>query len=392
LSQEAMSRERLGCWSLSLVIVISLLVGALGGGLAGGAIVALSPSLLAISSPVTLPQLAPLAIQTVVVPAGQVQVLSEESAIVQATSKVGPAVVTVINTLPPQRSLFGTSSQPEARGTGVLLDPNGYIVTNNHVVEGNQSLSVLLANGDKRGARLVGTDTFSDLAVLKIEGSGFPIASLGDSSSLQPGQMVVAIGSALGDFRNTVTMGVVSALGRSLETDKGFNQEDLIQTDAAINRGNSGGPLINLEGQVVGINTMIAGRSTNTAVVAEGLGFAIPASTVRQVVDQIIRSGKVARPYLGVSWQAVTASVASYYDLPVKAGALVTGVSPNTPASQAGLKTGDIIVRIDDQGVDADTPFVNALMRHKVGDSVKLVVNRGGKELTLDAVLSQNQQ
>jgi S1-C subfamily serine protease len=187
-------------------------------------------------------------------------------------------------------------------------------------------------------------------------------------------------------------MGVISALGRSLETDKGFNQEDLIQTDAAINRGNSGGPLINLQGQVVGINTMIAGRSTSTEVVAEGLGFAIPANTVRLVVDQIIRTGKVARPYLGVSWQSVTASVASYYDLPVKSGALVTAVSPNTPASLAGLKAGDIIVKIDGQVVNADTPFVNALMRHKVGDRVTLVVNRGGKELTLDATLSQSQQ
>ena len=387
-----MNRERLGCWSLSLVIVISLLVGALGGGLAGGVVLALLPSRLALTSPEGLSQLTPQAMATIVVPSGQVQVVTEESAIVLATSKVGPAVVTVVNTLPPQRSFFGTSSQPEARGTGVLLDPSGYIVTNNHVVEGNQSLSVLLANGDKLSAELVGTDSFSDLAVLKIDGNGLPTASLGDSSGLQPGQMVVAIGSALGDFRNTVTMGVISALGRSLETDKGFNQEDLIQTDAAINRGNSGGPLIDLRGEVVGINTMIAGRSTSTEVVAEGLGFAIPANTVRQVVDQIIRSGKVARPYLGVSWQSVTASIASYYDLPVKAGALVTGVSANTPASQAGLKAGDIIVKIDDQAVDAETPFVNALMRHKVGDRVKLVVNRSGKELTLDATLSQNPQ
>jgi S1-C subfamily serine protease len=387
-----MNRERLGCWSLSLVIAVSLLVGALGGGLAGGMVVALLPSRLSVTSQAGLSQMTPEAVATAVSTAGQLQIVTEESAIVQATGKVGPAVVTVVSTLPPQRGFFGVGSQPEARGTGVLLDPNGYIVTNNHVVEGNQSLSVLLANGDKRSAKLVGTDSFSDLAVLKIDGSGFPIALLGDSSGLQPGQMVVAIGSALGDFRNTVTMGVISALGRSLETDKGFNQEDLIQTDAAINRGNSGGPLLNLRGEVVGINTMIAGRSTNTEVVAEGLGFAIPANTVRQVVDQIIRWGKVARPYLGVSWQSVTASVASYYDLPVKAGALVTGVSPNTPASQAGLKAGDIIVKIDDQAVDTETPFVNALMRHKVGDRVRLIVNRGGKELTLDATLSQNPQ
>jgi S1-C subfamily serine protease len=169
-----MNRERLGCWSLSLIILVSLLVGALGGGLAGGVVVALLPSRLALTSPQGLSQLTPQAMATVVVPSGQVQIVTEEAAIVLAASKVGPAVVTVVNTLPPQRSFFGMSAQPEARGTGVLLDPSGYIVTNNHVVEGNQSLSVLLANGDKRGAALVGADSFSDLAVLKIDGIRSP--------------------------------------------------------------------------------------------------------------------------------------------------------------------------------------------------------------------------
>jgi S1-C subfamily serine protease len=386
-----MSRERLGCWSISLVIVISLLVGSLAGGLVGGAILLLFPSHFTSSSADPLlysPSPAPVA--TVLVPAGQLQVVTEESAIVQAVSKVGPSVVTVVSTLPPQRGFFGSVTQPESRGTGVIIDSRGYIVTNNHVVEGGTALAVLLPNGDKRVATLVGADTFSDLAVISIQGDGLPTATLGDSSALQPGQLVIAIGSALGDFRNTVTMGVVSALGRSLETDLGFNQEDLVQTDAAINRGNSGGPLINSAGQVVGINTLIAGRSTSTDVVAEGLGFAIPSNTVRMVVDDLIRSGKVARPYLGVSWQAVTASVASYYDLPVKAGALVTGVSPNTPASQAGIKTGDIIVKIGDQPITAEMPFVNVLMRYRVGDQVKVVINRGGKEIIVDATLAQN--
>jgi len=383
-----MNRERLGCWSISLVVVLSLLVGAVAGGVVGGATVMLLPSKVGLVAAPAAGALLPQPVATTVVQSGTVQVVTEESAIVQAVQKVGPAVVTVVNTLPPQRGFLGTVSQPEARGTGVIIDPKGYVITNNHVVEGYQSLSVLLASGEKRDATLVGTDDFSDLAVLKINGDGFGVAALGDSSALQPGQLVIAIGSALGDFRNTVTVGVVSALGRSLETDKGFNQEDLIQTDAAINRGNSGGPLINSLGQVVGINTMIAGRSTSTDVVAEGLGFAIPSNTVKYVAEQIIQTGKVARPYLGVSWQAVTASVASYYDLPVKAGALVTRVSPNTPASQAGLKAGDVIVKIDDQAIDTNTPFVNVLMRHKVGDRVKIVVNRSGKELTLEATLA----
>ncbi len=385
-----MSRERLGCWSITLIVVVSLLVGAVAGGAAGVLAVYWLPGRLPMPAG-SLTQL-PAPAATVAPSAEQVQVVSEESAVVNAVRRVGPAVLTVVNTLPSQRSFFGSGTAPEARGTGVVVDASGYVVTNFHVIEGYKSISVLMANGDKLDASLVGTDEFSDLAVLKVPGAGFAAADLGDSASLQPGQVVVAIGSALGDFRNTVTMGVVSALGRSLETDKGFNQEDLIQTDAAINRGNSGGPLIDSAGQVVGINTMIAGRSTSTDVVAEGLGFAIPSNTVRYVVNEIIRSGKVARPFLGVSWQSVTTRVSSYYDLPVKSGALVTRVSPNSPASQAGIKSGDVIVRIDDLAVTAEMPFVNVLMRHRVGDRVKIVVNRSGKELTVETTLTQNNQ
>jgi S1-C subfamily serine protease len=386
-----MARERLGCWSITLVIVISLFVGAVAGGASSLLLVTLAPGrFLAQGSGPVIP--VPAAVATAAPVSGQAPIVSEESAVVSAVRKVGPAVLTVVNTMQSQRSIFGSSAAPEARGTGIVIDPTGYVVTNFHVIEGYKSITVLMANGEKLDASVVGTDDFSDLAVLKVQGGAFTVAELGDSAALQPGQVVVAIGSALGDFRNTVTVGVVSALGRSLETDKGFNQEDLIQTDAAINSGNSGGPLINTAGQVVGINTMIAGRSTSTDVVAEGLGFAIPSNTVRYVVNELIRNGRLARPFLGVSWQSVTSRVASYYSLPVKEGVLVTRVSANSPASQAGIKTGDVIVRIDDLAVTAEMPFVNVLMRHRVGDRVKIVVNRSGNELTVEATLTESSQ
>jgi len=250
-----------------------------------------------------------------------------------------------------------------------------------------ESLSVILANGESRDATLVGADAFSDLAVIKISPEGLAIAPLGDSSRLVPGQMVIAIGSALGDFRNTVTVGVISGLGRTLEGDE-FNLEDLIQTDAAINQGNSGGPLVNIRGEVIGINTAIV-RGSATGVVAEGLGFAIPSNTVREVVDQIIRTGRVARPYLGIGHQLVTPQVASYYGLAARSGILVMSVERNSPAERAGIQVGDVITHIDNVAINESTPFLNVLMRHRPGDRVKLTINRGGQTLILDVTLGE---
>jgi 2-alkenal reductase len=254
-------------------------------------------------------------------------------------------------------------------------------------VEGNQALSVIMADGTKKQARLIGADKYSDLAVIKIEGTNLPTAELGSSSALQPGQIVVAIGSALGDFRNTVTMGVVSGLDRSLDTGEGYKIENLIQTDAAINHGNSGGPLCNTAAQVIGINTAIIRGSGMTGDVAEGIGFAIPSDTVRTVANQLIRTGSVVRTYLGIESVAVTRRVASYYDLAVQTGILITSVSRGTPAEKAGLKAGDVILKIDNDVVDADNPLNNILWRHQPGETVKLTINRAGREITVDATL-----
>jgi 2-alkenal reductase len=366
--------------SAALMVVLSLL---LVGGLLG---CSLSP-LLGPAAPATpTPSAAvPTAVAPNLVSSTRIAV-TEESAIVDVVKKVSPAVVTVINTLPPQRGVFGTVA-PEAQGSGVIIDQSGYIVTNNHVVEGNQALSVIMADGTKKEARLIGADKYSDLAVIKIEGTNLPTAELGNSSALQPGQIVVAIGSALGDFRNTVTMGVVSGLNRNLDTGEGYNIENLIQTDAAINHGNSGGPLCNTAAQIIGINTAIIRGSGMTGDVAEGIGFAIPSDTVRTVANQLIRTGSVVRTYLGIESVAVTRRVASYYDLSVQTGILITSVSRGTPAEKAGLKAGDVILKIDNDVVDADNPLNNILWRHQPGETVKLTINRGGREITVDATL-----
>jgi len=303
-------------------------------------------------------------------------------------NKVGPAVVTVINTYLVRT--FGRVVQAESRGSGVLISPDGYIVTNNHVVEDASALSVILASGERREATLIGADLFTDLAVIRIQETGLPYAELGDSAALVPGQRVIAIGSALGDFLNTVTVGVVSGLARSVDTENDFKLEGLIQTDAAINQGNSGGPLIDTQGRVVGINTLIVGRSSS-GVVAEGLGFAMSSNIVRDISQQLIASGRVARPYLGISYQAVTPRLASYYGLRVQTGILVTEVPAGSPAARAGLKPGDVILKINDIEINDSHPYLNALIPHRPGDTVKLTVNRSGETLVLDATLGERQ-
>ena len=201
--------------------------------------------------------------------------------------------------------------------------------------------------------------------------------------------MVIAIGSPLGEFRNTVTVGVISATGRSLDTGSGYSMEDLLQTDAAINQGNSGGPLVNLNGEVIGINTLIVRGGNGSSTVAEGLGFAIPSNTARFIAERIIAQGYFARPYLGVSFQTITPSIARRYDLPTQWGAYVTDVDRNSPAASAGLERGDIIVSIGERTIDEDNSYVNALFAYQPGDQVTLKVVRNGAEMSVDVTLGE---
>jgi 2-alkenal reductase len=387
-----MTRERSGCWTLTLAVVVALFVGALAGGVAGfGVALWFSPR-------ATIPPPTPTAQIIVVQPSPMPTVESagvitvyEESATVSVVSKVWPAVVTVVNLGSPQRDFFGNLRQPQSLGSGVVLAPDGYVITNQHVIEGNASLSIITASGEKYEAELVGADDLIDLAVLRVLGNpGLSMVELGDSSALVPGQRVIAIGSALGEFKNTVTAGVVSGLERSIDMGEGFRMEGLIQTDAAINHGNSGGPLVSLQGQVIGINTLIIRGDGTTMTVAEGLGFAIPANTVQIVTAELIQNGYVRRPYLGVSHAELTAGMARYYGLSVTQGTLVVRVPTQSPAAQAGLKPGDVIIAINGVDLDEEHPFLNVLLNYRPGDTVTLRVNRYGEELTLEAVLGES--
>lgn len=311
-----------------------------------------------------------------------------ETTITRAVSVVGPAVVTVVGTIPGQMSFFGPTGDQTISGSGVFVSSEGYIITNNHVIDGVQQINVILSDGTQQQAVLVGTDLFADLAVLKTDGVVPAVATLGNSDSLNPGEMVIAIGSPLGDFKNTVTVGVLSATGRSIDTGEGYQIENLLQTDAAINSGNSGGPLVNLAGEVIGINNLVV-RSTGTGAIAEGLGFAIPVNTARAVSEQIIEKGYFSRPYIGIQWQSITPRVAAAYNLPVQWGVYVTDVTSNSPADQAGIQVRDIITRVGDISIDETHSFVNAMFQYQPGDQVEIELVRGEETLLLQVVLGE---
>jgi len=297
----------------------------------------------------------------------------------------------VINKMQSQPNPFGFApTAPQSSGSGVIIDPRGYIVTNYHVIEDAQELTVIFLDGTRRPAQIIGHDyPFSDLAVIKIDGDNYPYAVLGDSDALRVGEPVMAIGSALGDFRNTVTTGVISGLGRSLQVSSDVVMEGMIQTDAAINHGNSGGPLVNLRGEVIGINTAIIRGSSYSGDVAEGLGFSIPSNTVRYVSEQLIAKGKVSRPYLGVQTTAVTRSLAAYYNLPVDHGVYVNRVVAGTPADRARIRQGDIIVKIGGIDIDEEHPLINVLSRFQTGQKVVLEVNRDGRTIEVEVELGE---
>jgi 2-alkenal reductase len=309
---------------------------------------------------------------------------------VEAVKKAGPAVVTVITTLQQQRQgTRGTQIEPTASGSGVILSKDGYILTNNHVIEDQKKITVIFASGEQAEAKLVGGDSLADLAILKVDIAVPAVAELGDSDAIVPGQPVVAIGSALGDFRNTVTAGIISGVGRRLPG-VDYRLDDLIQTDAAINHGNSGGPLVNMAGQVVGINVAIyRGSGLTQEDTVEGVGFAIPVNTVKIVAQQLIANGKVSRAYIGISYQMLTPQLASFYSVQQQQGAYVTAIVPNTPASKAGLQEKDVIVAIEDRPLSDSYSLFAALLKQKPGDTVKVKVMRAGKELTLNVTLTE---
>jgi 2-alkenal reductase len=362
---------------------------ALTGAVAGGAVVYRAIQ----KGSVNLPELVQEILPTNNTDPNQILTLNTtdvQTSITQSVQKVGPAVVTVVGTVPGQNTFFGSTGDQTVSGTGFFITDEGYILTNNHVVEGTREVTIVLSDGTEQQASIVGTDIYSDIAVLKTAGNVSAVAKLGNSDVLQPGESVIAIGSPLGNFKNTVTVGVVSATGRSIDTGNGYQIEDLIQTDAAINHGNSGGPLVNLAGEVVGINTLVV-RNTNSGDVAEGLGFAIPVNTAQAVAQQIIEKGYFARPYLGISFQPINPDVGAIYNLPAEWGVYITRVAENSPAQQAGLQEGDIITKIGEVALDETHSYVNTIFGFQPGDQITLNVVRGNETMQVKVMLGEAQ-
>lgn len=287
--------------------------------------------------------------------------------LVAAVARVQPATVTVLN-----RSLGGS-------GSGVFIDAAGHLVTNYHVVEGGRRFEIIYYDGGRAPVKLVGVAPEFDLAVLKVDGRVPAWVVLGDSAAMAVGSRVAAIGSALGGFRNTVTAGVLSAHNRSLG-----DLDGLLQTDAAINQGNSGGPLVNLAGEVIGINTMVVRGGYNPA---EGLGFAIPSNIVKPVARQLIEKGRVEPPFLGVTYIPLNPQLAEQFGVEIAQGVLIQAVVPNSAGSRAGLKAGDVIVAIDGQKIDDRHPLAQILLQRSIGDTVTLEIVRGTETLTLEVTL-----
>jgi S1-C subfamily serine protease len=318
--------------------------------------------------------------------------IDEQSAITRAAERVSPAVVTISTGTAEGANPLNV---PSGVGSGIIYDSAGWILTNRHVVCGSTTVSVELQNGAKYTGNVYGLDTLTDLAIVKISGTNLPTATLGDSSSLKPGQLAVAIGSPLGQFTNSVTSGVVSALSRDIsvndECSTGNGQRylrNLIQTDAAINPGNSGGALVNSAGQVIGVNTAVAGN-------AQGIGFAIPVNVAKPIMLQAVAGEKLTRPWIGIYYEPVTAEVKKADNLPIDYGAWIhraenqTGpaIVSNSPADKAGLREDDIITAVNGQRVDAAHTLDDILTQFKPGDQITVSVLRNGNTMDVKVKL-----
>lgn len=332
------------------------------------------------------------------------RVVSSESQLISDIARtVGPSVVSIDVTSQAQQLDFfgrGRNVEQQSAGTGIIISDSGYIVTNRHVIDSSTtSVSVTLSDGTKLdNVEVVGRTSDSDtldIAFLKIKdtkGKKLTAAKLGDSSTVQVGDKAIAIGNALGQFQNTVTAGIISGYGRSVQAGSSSGDDvetlqNLFQTDTAINQGNSGGPLVNINGEVIGINTAVAGEG------AENIGFAIPINDVQGLIKSVLEKGKLERPYLGVRYVLLNDDYAYRYNLNVKRGAYLApsddgpAVIANSPAAKAGLKEKDIITKVNDTAIDENNSLVSLVSRHAVGETIRLTVLRDGKEQTIMVTL-----
>ncbi|MCX5726126.1 MAG: trypsin-like peptidase domain-containing protein [Candidatus Saganbacteria bacterium] len=317
--------------------------------------------------------------------------------IAEIADKVGPAVVN-IDVEKMERAAgfnpfgdFGFELDPEFKhffedklipikgaGSGFIINNKGYILTNSHVVKGAEKIKITLKDGRNFDGKVIGSDSTLDIAVLKIQADKLPVAVLGDSAKIKPGQWVVAIGNPY-QFQNTVTVGIISATGRTLND---IGRSDLIQTDAAINPGNSGGPLINLAGEVIGINVAIAAG-------AQGIGFAIPINAAKDAIGVLIAKGKIIRPWIGVYMRDVDAKVAEYLDLPFAEGVVITEIVPDSPAAKAGIRKYDVILKVNDQSYKSGSEISKFIKSLKPGDQVNLEVFRDGHRATISVKIGE---
>jgi serine protease Do len=305
----------------------------------------------------------------------------DESAVLEVVEKVSKAVVNV-NTVRVLHDYFYQVVPVQGMGSGVIVDSKGYIMTNNHVIQGAEKIDATLASGEVLHGKLVGACGSDDVAVIKVDGDGLPTAELGDSDELRVGQTVFAIGNPFGLAGGpTVTKGVISAVNRSIRSERGLI-ENLVQTDASINPGNSGGPLVDTRGKVVAINTAIV-------PFAQGIGFAIPVNTAKRCSTEIITHGRVMRPWLGVSGLSVTPEIASYYSLPTEKGALIAEVTPGSPAEEAEMRRGDIIIGFGDKAVNGIEDLVREIQKRKVGEKARVLLLRGSEKWMADVRLGR---
>jgi len=344
-----------------------------------------------------------------------IRIVTQEDRIIEVVNQVSPAVVSIVASkdLPrleqcagspfgdddlfsqffpefrvPQLCQNGTERRQISSGTGFIVRDDGLIVTNRHVVQDTAAQYTVITNaGKKYDAKVLARDPIEDIAVLKIEGSKLAHLTLGDSNGLRTGQTVIAIGNALGEFQNTVSVGVISGLRRTVVA-SGEELRAVIQTDAAINPGNSGGPLLNLEGRVIGINTAIAAG-------AENIGFALPINLVAKDISRVEKQGKIVYPFLGVRYQMIDEELQKSKKLSVGDGALVIGqtgelaITPGSPAAKAGIKEGDIITKLAGEAVTRDNTLAELIQKHEVGDNISVTYIRDGKETTVQLSLAE---
>jgi serine protease Do len=314
----------------------------------------------------------------------------EDEPVARVASQVSPSVVQV-NVEATQVTPFGSQTQ-EGLGSGVIYREDGYIITNNHVVEGADSVNVAFVDGSTEQGEIVGTDPATDLAVVRVDRDDLPAAAFDAGGEIAVGQLAVAIGSPSG-FQSTVTAGVVSGLNREIpaEFTRGVQDRslvDLIQTDAAISPGSSGGALVDRSGEVIGINVAYLPQ-TQAGAPVEGIGFAIPATTAVSVADQIIETGRATQPFIGIQPLDLTPEIAEQFDIPVEAGVIVANVVPGSPAEEAGMQPRDVITAVDETAIESSADLFAALREYRPGDRVRLTVVRGGEEQSVEITLAE---